>query len=123
MPAARECSRDLKEQGRFADSRIAAKEQHRSANKAAASDPIELGDAGGKARRLVRRPLQGLDGERTTLAHWPPRTLGAFLDECVPLAAGFALARPARESGPAILANKILRARRHLTAPVIEMTA
>src|SRR5215472_8913168 len=123
MPATCECGGDLEKQRRFADSGIAAKEQHRSANQSAARDPIELSDAGGKARRLVRRALQRLDGERAALAHGPSRTLGAFLNQRIPFAAGFAFACPASEGGAAVLANEVLRARRHLPAPVFEMAA
>src|ERR1700746_1831879 len=116
MPATRECRRDVQKQRRFADPGIAAEEQHRTADQPAPWYPIEFGDAGGKSRRLLRRALQWLDGERTTLAHGPPQTLGAFLDQGIPFAAGLAFARPAREGGAAVLANEILRACRHLSA-------
>jgi hypothetical protein len=57
MTASRECRRDFKEQRRFADPGVAAKKQHGAANEPTAGDPIELGDAGGKARRLMCRAL------------------------------------------------------------------
>src|SRR5690348_12262183 len=126
MTGSRKCGRDLKEQRGFADTGVAAKEQHRPAHQPTAGDSIEFGDAGGKARRLLSRPLQGFDRKGAALAHlpsWSPRTFGAFLDQRVPFAAGLAFARPARGSGPAILANKILRTRRHLSAPVTQMAA
>src|SRR5215831_7704997 len=123
MPATRECGRDLKEQRRFADSRIAAKEQHRSADQSAARHPSEFGNAGGKTRCLMRRALQRLDGEWAPLSRGPARTLGAFLDQRIPFVAGFAFARPAREGGAAVLASEVLCARRHLSVPVIQMAA
>ncbi len=52
----------LKQQGRLADAGIAADQQGRAAHEAAAGDPVELGDAGADARRIV--DLTGKRGER-----------------------------------------------------------
>ena len=52
---ARQRRRELQQQRRFADARLAADEQRRSRDDAAAGDAVELADAGREARRLLRR--------------------------------------------------------------------
>ena len=52
-PALRERGGGLDQQRRLADAGIAADQQRRAAHEAAAGDAVELGDAGGQARRLV----------------------------------------------------------------------
>ena len=44
---------NLKQQGGFADARLAADEHRAARYDAAAEDPVELSDAGGRARRVV----------------------------------------------------------------------
>ena len=125
VTAARECGRDFEQQRRFADAGIAAEQQHRAAHQAAAGDAIEFGDAGGKPRRFVCLTLERFDREQPPLARRTPRSFGAFLDQRIPLAAGFALAGPAREGRAATLADEILRACGHvpLPTPIDEMAA
>ena len=112
-----ECRRDVKKQGRFADPGIAAKQQDRTADQPAAGNAIELADAGGKPGRFMRGALERLDSEPPALVRRTPAAFGAFLDQRIPLAAGLALAGPAREGGAAILADEALCARRHVTNP------
>ena len=68
VTAAGEGCRRLKQQRRFADAGIAAKKQNRPAHQAAAGNAIELGDAGGEPRRVLRFTFKRLDGEQSSLA-------------------------------------------------------
>ena len=58
----------LDQQRRFADAGIAADQQHRAAHEAAAGDAVELGHAGGKARRVLRLAGERLEREHAALA-------------------------------------------------------
>ena len=121
LAAARERGRDLDQQRRFADARIAAEQQHRAAHQPAAGDAVEFGDARGEPRRFLRLALERLDGEQPAFARRTRRRRGAFLDERIPLAACFATAGPARRGGAAVLTDEVLRARRHLMlSPAID---
>src|SRR6516225_6866325 len=111
VSAASERGGDFQKQRGFADSRIAAKKKRRPANEAAAGNAVEFGNARGKPRRVLACALERLDGERAAFARGSPRAFGAFLNQRVPFAAGLTLARPARESGTAILANETWSAR------------
>ena len=97
----RERAGGLQEQRRLADARIAADEERRAAHEAAAGDPVELGDAGRDARRLVGRRRRARSSATTRpLRERARRRAGAD-------AAGRRLPRPAcstrrnRRSGPA----------------------
>ena len=63
---ARQRGGDLDQDGRFADARIAADEERGARHEAAADDPVELADAGERARQLRR--FAGERGERDRLA-------------------------------------------------------
>ena len=99
----------LQQQSRFADAGIARHQQHRAAHEAAAGDAVEFGDARGQARGVMRLAGERLEREQAALAGFAPRPggrFGAFLGERVPLAAGLALALPARRRRPAVLADE-----------------
>src|SRR5881397_283024 len=111
MPAARERGGDLDQECRLADAGVAAEQQHRAAHEAAAGDAVELGDATGEPRRLVRFARERLERERTALARRAAGLLrarggGVLLGDRIPLAAGVALALPAAIGGAAVLADK-----------------
>src|SRR5229473_5871378 len=105
----------LEQQGRFADSRIAADQDRRAGYEPAAANPIELGDAGQPTRRQHTRPSQADKPERAPTAAIlgePPlgesagRTLARqFFDQAVPGAAAIAPTRPFGMDGPALLAS------------------
>ena len=71
LPAPRERRAGLHEQRRLADPGIAADQDHRAAHEAAAGDPVELGEAGGRARRLLG--FAGKTFERKDAALCPAR--------------------------------------------------
>ena len=100
----------LRQQRRFADAGIAADQQHRAAHKAAAGDAIELGHAGGQARRVLAFAGQALQREGAALAPGADRHRHAagrvLFGQRVPLAAGLALALPAIIRRAAVLADK-----------------
>jgi len=111
MARARELGRDLEQQRRFADARIAAEQQHRSAHQAAAGDTVELGDAASEPRRVMGLARERLERELAALARRAPglrgpRRSGGFFRDGVPLAAGVALALPAAIDGAAVLADE-----------------
>src|SRR5215208_2564798 len=102
---------DLHQQRRLADPRIAAEQQHRATHKAAASNPVELGDAAGEPRRVVGFAGEGLEREQPPLArraagHRRARGRRCFLGNGVPIAAGVALALPPGIGGAAVLADE-----------------
>ena len=72
----RERRGDLDQQRGFADAGIAAEQQHRAAHEPAAGDAVELGDAGGQARRLVSFARERLEREQTALARRAPGLAG-----------------------------------------------
>ena len=100
----------LGQQRRFADAGIAADQQHRAAHKAAAGDAVELGHAGGEARRVLALAGQALQRKRPPLALGADRDRHAagriFFGKRVPLAAGLALALPAIIRRAAVLADE-----------------
>src|SRR5258706_3903332 len=101
----------LRQQRRLADGGVAADQQHRAADKAAAGDAIELSHAGGEARGLVALAGQCLQRELTALAPGADRgrhrgRAGVLFDQRVPLVARFALALPAAIRGAAVLTNE-----------------
>ena len=53
MPLSGEGGRGLHEERGLADAGIAAQQDHRAAYESAAGHPVEFGDAGGRARRLL----------------------------------------------------------------------
>ena len=120
MARARECGGGLNQQCRFADAGIAAHQQHRAAHKATAGDAVEFGDA-----RRQTRGVMGLAGKRlqreqaalARLAAGAGGTLGAFLAECIPFAAGLAFALPAVKGSAAVLADEGEMAFRHKESP------
>ena len=104
----------LHQQRRLADAGIAADQQRRAAHEAAAGGAVELGDAGGDARRVLDVARQRGQRHRPALARRaqcrrPAADAAgrAFLDQRVPLAAGVALAGPARVHGAAVLADEL----------------
>ena len=109
MTAARHGRGGLEQQCRFADAGIARHQQHRAAHEAAAGDAVEFGDAAGQPRRLMGLAGQRLEREQAALAGLAAgtgRPLGAFLGQRIPLAAGLALALPARRGRTAVLADE-----------------
>ena len=68
MAGAGERGGGLDQQRRFADAGIAAHQQHRAADEAAAGDAVEFGDAGGQARGLMRVAGERLEREQAALA-------------------------------------------------------
>jgi hypothetical protein len=111
MAGPRQQAGGLGQQGRFADARIAADQQHRAADEAAAGDAVELRHAGGQARRVGARAGQRLELEQPALAlgaqvggHGP--AAGVLLGQRVPLAAALAFALPAVMGRAAVLADE-----------------
>jgi len=108
----RQQTQDLQEQGRFADARVTAQQDQRTADKATAQHSVELGQATGQAGLAVRDDLAEIDHGRFAdpcrtrcLAVIQPagaaRGLGAggtsdhpFLDEGVPGATAGTFAQP-----------------------------
>jgi hypothetical protein len=95
----------LQQQRRLADAGLAADQQRRARHDAAAGDAVELGEPGRDARNLVGGLGQGLELDHAPLRR--PRQAGArrrrhvgLLDQRIPLAAGDALAGPARRHAP-----------------------
>src|SRR5262249_59282313 len=90
--------RDLDQQRRFADTGIAAEEQHRAAHEAAAGDAIEFGEPRGEPRSVAPRAGERLERKQPPLA-W--RTAGHLraratpLRNRVPFATSLAFALPA----------------------------
>ena len=101
----------LQQQRRFADARLAADQQRRARHQSAAGHPVELGDAGEKARRLVGGGAEGFEEKclAPVLRFWHAgRRRGAkvgLLDQRVPALASRALPRPARRDAAAGLAD------------------
>ena len=109
LAGARQRRGGLDQQRRFADAGIARHQDDRAAHEAAAGDAVELGDAGGQARGVMRLAGQRLELEQAALAGPAPGTggpLGAFLGQRIPLAAALALALPAVMGGAAVLADE-----------------
>src|SRR5262249_8922338 len=112
LPGARERGCGLDQQGRFADAGVAADEQHRATDEAAAGDTVEFSDAGGQARGLVCLASERFEGERPALSRRPSGTgearLGGrvLLGDRVPFTAGIALALPAAVDSTAVLADE-----------------
>jgi len=92
--------RDLQQQGRFADPRVATEEDHRSRHDAAPEDPIELLRAGGNAR--CRRHRGNTATERDGLcSRRGASARGSALLERIPLAAQRTLTLPFQGFAPA----------------------
>ena len=100
-PRCRQPRRDLEQQGRLADARIAADQHRRPGDDPAADRPVELGKAArqpvGQRRRRFEpdqrdRPPAALE---VMLGGEDARHLGRFLDQAVPVAAIAALPLPA----------------------------
>ena len=96
--------RRLQQERRLADARLAAEQHERAGHEPAAEDPVELPDAGRRARRRPRRRRRpAATGAAPTGGHAgrEPAARGALaddgLDEGVPAAAGAALALPAED--------------------------
>ena len=101
---------DLDEQGGLADARIAADQQYRAPDKAAAGDAVELSNAASEPRRLLRVSGQGFERERPALARASGcrrfRRAGTLFGDRVPLAAGLALSLPAARHRAAVLTDE-----------------
>ena len=101
--------RRLQQQGRLADARIAADQHRRGRHEAAAQHAVELGDAGGARGGGSARAGETDEGDtpaRTALGGGTGTRGDRFLDDGVPLAAGFAAAGPLRADGAAALADE-----------------
>lgn len=112
MTAPREGRRCLHQQRRFADTRIAADQDRRTAHKTAAGRPVELADPCRNARRFL--DLAGKRGERDSATLFGrlarPGTDAAhriLFDDGIPLAAAFAFSRPAGVNRAAVLAHEL----------------
>ncbi len=110
----------LQKKRRLADAGVAADQQHRARNETAAAHAVEFGNAGDEARRVGRfaRHRDEFDVSPLLAAAFcgPARDAGAFgdfLDDRVPLAAGFAPPRPARSNRAAGLADEVARGAGH----------
>ncbi len=98
--------RDLQQQRRFADARVAAHEKRRAWHQSAAAHAVELGDAGEAPRQPLMRGIEALERELATRAAQALRhDARRFLGERVPRAAGIALAAPFRMRGATLLAD------------------
>ena len=64
LAAPRQRGAGLDQQGRFADARLAADQQHRARHEAAAGDAVKLGHAGQQARRAASIRRSGLQAEK-----------------------------------------------------------
>ena len=114
MPRGGQRRGGLHQQRRFADAGVAADQDHRAAHEAAARHAVELGDAGRRARGLVRLAGQPLQREYAALGAGRARRHGprhrvrraGLLDNGVPAAAGLALALPAIIDRAAALADE-----------------
>jgi hypothetical protein len=110
VPGVRQRRRDLDQDGRLADAGIASHQQHRAAHQTTAGDAVELGDAGGQARSLLRLAGQRLELDQPALARGAAAARGrrrhALFDQRVPLAARIALALPAVADRAAVLADE-----------------
>ncbi len=96
---AREGRRNVEQQRRFADSRIAAEQEYRAAHQTAAGHAVEFGNAGRQPRRFIARAALDLfDRERPSFARRAARPLGAFLDDRIPFAARLRICRPSAAS-------------------------
>ncbi len=98
----------LQQQSRFADARIAADQERRAGDEAAAADPVEFGDARDTARRGAPCALERREIEPPAAFGRNPLGRGVgrgLLDQRVPGAAGLALARPLCVRGAAFLAD------------------
>src|SRR5205823_6070109 len=110
VAGAAKARRNLDEQRRFSNSRIAAEEEHRSADETAAGDAIEFGNSGSEAGRLG-----GVAGERFEREDAPLGSRnamrssaggsGALLYDRIPFSARGAVALPAAEDCAAVLAD------------------
>ena len=111
VPVARQPRRDLQQQRRLADPRIAADQHRRARDDAAADRPVELG-------KTARQPLGKRRGRfepdqrnhppaalQIVLGREDARHLGGFLDERVPLGAVGTLPLPAVLNRSARLAD------------------
>ena len=108
--ALRQRRRGLQEKCRLADARIAADQDRRAAHEAAARHPVELGDAGGDARRGAALAGKRMKFDHAALLRRPAGTAAdaagrVLLDEGIPLAASLAAALPAGADRAAILAD------------------
>ncbi len=63
----RERSADLNEQGRFADARLAAQEQHGARHEAATGHPVEFADAARQARQRLGLRIEAREREDAAL--------------------------------------------------------
>ncbi|CUX29170.1 hypothetical protein AGR7B_Cc50034 [Agrobacterium deltaense RV3] len=102
----------LHEERRFADTRIAADQNRRTAHETAAGRPVEFADAGRNARRFLDLAGKRGEGDRPTLLGclaWPgaDATHRILFDDGVPLAAAFAFSRPAGVNRAAVLAHEL----------------
>ncbi len=125
VAAAGERRRGLDQKRRFADAGVAGHQQHRAAHEAAAGDAIQFRQAGRQAGCLMGLAGQWLQREAAALAGGAagaggtardaaqPGQAVAFLDHGIPLAAGLALALPARRGCAAVLADEGLVAAGH----------
>jgi hypothetical protein len=103
--------RRLQEQRRLADAGIAADQNGRARYQAAAEHPVELGNPGGKPRRLVTRRRKRLQDSQPRLAALDGDKRGRagrrlFLDHRIPLATSGAFAGPAGAYRAAGLADE-----------------
>ena len=111
LTAKRHGGAGLQQQRRFADTRLAAEQQHGARHEAATGDAIEFGDAGLDARigpafadKALNIENPARDG--TLCGARADAGGGRFLDDRVPLAAGFAAALPAIRHCAAVLADE-----------------
>jgi len=98
----------LQQQGRLADARIAADQDHRAGHDAAAQHPVQLVQSGGDARAVLFPNLaQGLHGAGGHGRGAATARLGRrqSFGQGVPGAAFAALARPLGKLGAAVLAE------------------
>src|SRR5690606_34034031 len=129
MSAIGERRRCLCQKRGFADTGIAADQKRGTTHETAAGNAVKLADAGNDARRILYVAGERGEGDGASLAlgqhgagPGADAAIGAFLDERVPLAAGVALACPARMDRAAILANELNARLGHQTRSIANVS-
>ena len=105
----RQGGRRLQQQRRFADAGITADQDRRGGHEATAQHPVQLGDAGGAARRRLGGAGEVDECDTPTRSALGGRAgaLGnRLLHDGVPLAAGLAATDPSRADATATLADE-----------------
>ena len=112
MALAREDGAGLYQERGFADSGLAAQQDHRARHEPTAGHPVQLAHPRDNARGALGLAGQALQRKDAALAR-PARRLGSdagahlLLHDAVPAVAGLALAQPPLGQGAAVLADEV----------------